>query len=66
MNMNSSNFKGQGQAWLDIEDLSLEDYRENHVNIIQNLDQVLSQSGMSDHGMFDFLIDLWDQLYVSF
>eukprot|EP00347_Sterkiella_histriomuscorum_P024318 403331546 len=42
------------------------EFKLKHKVIIANLEYVLAQSGMSDHGMLEYLLDLWGQCVVAY
>jgi hypothetical protein len=42
------------------------DYFEIGNSILSTVESEFQEAGMSDHGMIQYLIDLWDQLYISY
>ena len=48
------------KAYMDKEKEAEREYSSQKDSIVQNLEYVLAANGMSDHGMIEYLIDLWD------
>ena len=42
------------------------DFQKRKCNLLQILDKSFAQHGMSDHGMLEYLMDLWEQLGISY
>ena len=45
---------------MDKESLAEQEFKQKKDSIISNLEYVFAANGMSDHGMIEYLIDLWD------
>ena len=54
------------QAYLDKDQAYEQEFLEKKGLIVVNLEYVFAQHGLSDHGMLEYLVDLWDQLMVSY
>ena len=42
------------------------EFNLKHKVIVANLEYVLASNGMSDHGMLEYLLDLWDTCFVLY
>jgi hypothetical protein len=45
---------------MDKEDEAEREFNNKKDRIVQNVEYVLAANGMSDHGMIEYLLDLWD------
>jgi hypothetical protein len=61
-----ADFKRGAKAWLDKDASAEEDYFANAPQMLESLEQSLIAKGMSDHGMLEFLKDLWDELMIAY
>lgn len=54
------------KAYMDKEEEFEREFKGKKGDIISNLEYMLAANGMSDHGMVEYLLDLWDQLMISY